>query len=94
MAKTEPTRAQNSPDGTTIPPADSIRVLGSGLFMLSNGQILLNGSWEAAANGEATLLSWKGGQLKAQNAAGDWWLWTAAVQAEGAQGSWSATDAP
>jgi hypothetical protein len=94
MAKTPPQSAQNSPDGTTIPPATQIRVLGSGLFTLSNGVILLNGSAEAAGNKQATELEWLGGVLKAHDSNGDVTVWTANVNPVDPQGSWSATAAP
>lgn len=94
MAKTPPQSAQSSPAGTTIPPATSIRVLGSGLFSLRNGVVLLvdqtgTPSAEAAGNKQATELEWIGGQLKAHDSNGDVTTWTADVKPEGAQGSWS-----
>jgi hypothetical protein len=89
MPKISPPAAQNSPDGTTIPPATSIRVLGSGLFTLSDGVVLLNGMAEAAGNKQATELEYTGGLLKAYDSNGDVTTWTADVKPEDPQGSWS-----
>jgi hypothetical protein len=99
MAKTPPQSAQNSPIGTTIPTAASIRLLGSGLFTLSGGVVLLNGSAEAAGNKPAVELELTTGpdgkpQLKATDSNGDVTVWTADVKPEDPQGSWSATTAP
>ncbi len=69
---------RSSPDGITIPPAASISDGGGiwtlGATMQHDKQVLLNGA--SAAGGQATLLSWKNGQIKAQNNLGAWWLWT------------------
>ncbi len=69
---------RSSPDGITIPPAASINAGGGiwalGATMQRGKQVLLNGGW--AAGGQATLLSWKNGQIKAQNSLGVWWLWS------------------
>lgn len=99
MPKQSPRSAQNSPDGTTVPPAQSIRVLGSGLFTLGDvaqygQQILLNGTANHAGSGQAVLLSWKDGKFKAQDSTGAWWLWTASAAPEGPQGSWTLDVAP
>jgi hypothetical protein len=79
---------RSSPDGTTIPPAASISGGGGiwtlGATMQHDKQVLLNGA--SAAGGQATLLSWKSGQIKAQNNLGAWWLWTG--------NSWIATTPP
>jgi hypothetical protein len=79
---------RSSPDGITIPPAASISDGGGiwtlGASMQHDKQVLLNGA--SAAGGQATLLSWKNGQIKAQNDLGAWWLWTG--------NSWIATTPP
>jgi hypothetical protein len=70
---------RGSSDGTTIPPAASINAAGGiwtlGATVKRDKQVLLNGA--AAAGGQAVLLSWKNGQIKAQNSLGAWWLWSA-----------------
>jgi hypothetical protein len=79
---------RSSPDGVTIPPAASINGGGGtwtlGATMQRGKQVLLNGT--SAAGGQATLLSWKNGQIKAQNSLGAWWLW--------AGNSWTPTTPP
>jgi hypothetical protein len=71
--------SRSSSDATTIPPAASINAAGGiwtlGATMQQGKQVLLNGA--SAAGGQATLLSWKNGQIKAQNSLGAWWLWSA-----------------
>jgi hypothetical protein len=69
---------RSSPDGATIPPAASFNG-GGGIWTLGSTmqygkQVLFNGA--PAAGGQATLLSWKNGQIKAQNNLGAWWLWS------------------
>ncbi len=79
---------RSSPDGITIPPAASINAGGGiwtlGAAMQRGKQVLLNGT--SAAGGQATLLSWRNGQIKVQNNLGAWWVWTG--------NSWSATTPP
>jgi hypothetical protein len=70
---------RGSREGATIPPAASINAAG-GIWTLGetvnrDKQVLLNGA--SAAGGQAVLLSWKNGQIKAQNSLGAWWLWSA-----------------
>jgi len=68
---------RSSPNVATIPPAASINAGGGiwtlGASMPQGKQVLLNGA--SAAGGQAVLLSWKNGQIKAQNSLGTWWLW-------------------
>jgi len=79
---------RSSPNGATIPPAASINALGGiwtlGATMQQGKQVLFNGA--SAAGGQAALLSWKNGQIKAQNSLGAWWLWAA--------GKWIPTTPP
>lgn len=80
--------SRSSPNGATIPPAPSINAADGiwtlGPTMQHGKQVLLNGA--SAAGGQAVLLSWKNGQIKAQNNRGAWWLWTG--------NSWIATTPP
>jgi hypothetical protein len=90
MAKQSPPTAQNSPVGTTIPPAPSMRLLGSGQFTLDGGVVLLNGSAEAAGNKQATELEMVDGPgVKATDSNGDTTMWVPNTNPVDPQGSWA-----
>jgi hypothetical protein len=78
-----------SPSGTLVPPASQITDSSQAVWTLGaitqyGKQVLRNGV--SADGGQATLLSYNNGQLKAQNSTGSWWLWGGS--------HWSATSAP
>jgi hypothetical protein len=65
-----------SANGTTIPSASSITDNGGGVWTVSSGTVLLNGS-DAGFTEDVILLLWWNGTIYQENINDDWWSWTA-----------------